>query len=283
LAAPRLRRGIISRAYAWTLGGNSAGFPVLDQCVKRTCHTGFTLIEMLVVIAIIAILAALLLAALSAAKDRANRTVCLNNLRQVNLGIRMYSDDANDTSPSVSTNPVTTYYRLLMQGYVGMDAPSPKDKVFACPADLFRYAFSTNGVPRYMPESLHDLSGSLYSSYTFNGINQYPGILTPNPDGSVPGISRLKLSSIKHPARTVLVAETPAYIPYSWHQPKRPVSNPQNMFFNNAKDMVSFVDGHASYIKIYWNTNLAGLPHPIQRMSGVYDPPVGYDYQWSPD
>jgi prepilin-type N-terminal cleavage/methylation domain-containing protein len=253
--------------------------------VKNHCHddAGLTLVELLVVIAIITILAALLLPTLSAAKNRAYRTVCLNNLRQVNLGIRMYSDDANDTSPSISTNPVSSYYRLLMQGYVGMSTPSPQDKVFACPADTFYYAFATNGTRVYVPKSRHDQAWSLYCSYSFNGINQVSNILVRNPNGSMSGISGLKLSSIRHPARTVLVAENPASVPYSWHQPKQPVSNPQNMFFNNALDMVGFVDGHVSYIKIYWNTNLAGLPHHIHMMSAAYDPPAEYDYQWSPN
>jgi prepilin-type N-terminal cleavage/methylation domain-containing protein len=57
--------------------------------------SGFAFLELLVVIAIVSILAALLLPALSAAKEKAKRTACLDHLRQINAGIRMYSDDAN--------------------------------------------------------------------------------------------------------------------------------------------------------------------------------------------
>ena len=54
----------------------------------------FTLMELLVVIAIIAILAALLLPALSAAKQKARRIGCLNNLRQLSVACKMYADDS---------------------------------------------------------------------------------------------------------------------------------------------------------------------------------------------
>jgi prepilin-type N-terminal cleavage/methylation domain-containing protein/prepilin-type processing-associated H-X9-DG protein len=64
----------------------------------RTVRRGFTLIELLVVIAIIAVLIALLLPAVQAAREAARRAQCVNNLKQIGLGMHNYIS-ANSTFP----------------------------------------------------------------------------------------------------------------------------------------------------------------------------------------
>jgi len=61
--------------------------------------SAFTLIELLVVIAIIAILAAILFPVFERAREQANKTACLSNMKQIALGILQYNQDYDDTLP----------------------------------------------------------------------------------------------------------------------------------------------------------------------------------------
>jgi hypothetical protein len=170
-----------------------------------------------------------------------------------------------------------------MSNYVGVNGePSPQNKLFACPADTFYVNLirrpNTPSDLAYVRTPLYEQTNFDYSSYAFNGGAKT--IFGTN----TPGISGRKISSIKDPARTVLIAEVPAFFPYSWHQSSTPggVTLPGSVvLFNNAQNMAGFVDGHANYIKIYWNSNR--LPPGVYTLAMQYDPPAGYDYKWSGD
>jgi prepilin-type N-terminal cleavage/methylation domain-containing protein len=217
--------------------------------MKVQRSNAFTLLELLVVIAVISILAALLLPALSRSKEEGRRTFCMNNLKEVNTAIRLYADDWADflpvlPNPNPYPNGVGAFYKQLVKGYLGLTGPaSPTEKVFICPSDTI----------------IQVQAGHAFTSYTFNGYEVGPE--------AIPRITGQKMSAIKSPAKAVLVGEWPAFFGGSWH----PVINGDSP---NAKDVLSFVDGHASFTRIYWNGVSDSDPCS-------YEPPAGYDYNWN--
>ena len=105
---------------------------------------GFTLIELLVVIAIIAVLIALLLPAVQAAREAARRAQCVNNLKQLGLGLHMYHD-INNRFP------------------MGAQGRNPNSATAAYPNPSYRHPFVVSLMPYYEQTAL-------YNAYNFQAV-----------------------------------------------------------------------------------------------------------------
>jgi len=229
----------------------------------------FTLIELLVVIAIIAILAAMLMPVLSRARASAHRAACISNLRQINLATRMYADDHADAL--TYTNEIYFSYKESILPYLGSlpDAVST-NQIFACPADDFDLQGTIAGWfsnPPITGRGFCNQSWTHYSSYFFNGDANVSGTQT-----NFIHMAQKAFDSVREPELTILDAEGSGGMGMSAHERKQPLQ------FADARSVMSFVDGHVEFIRIYWNGVAGADGFPF-----FYEPPPGYDYKWSGD
>lgn len=101
----------------------------------RRC--AFTLVELLVVIAIVGLLAALLFPEFSRFQDRARSVACMNNLRQIGVGILSYVADNDNTYPVIEPNPESPVYSEDVKAtpLSEFDEYGISGQVLRCPAD----------------------------------------------------------------------------------------------------------------------------------------------------
>jgi prepilin-type N-terminal cleavage/methylation domain-containing protein/prepilin-type processing-associated H-X9-DG protein len=217
-----------------------------------TCHSrcqtrrkaGFTLIELLVVIAIISILAAILFPVFARARENARRASCSSNLKQIGIGLMMYTQDyderlpRNDNAIGGIGTPVDT-----LQPYI------KSYQVWICPSDSSPYVLAS-GSDRKTSYAMNQIYFTVASQALF--------------EANTPGISVASLASIDDPSGTIAFGDSSGYYQVTASSPSAAVlnssANPetfgessgQGLFVARHLDTCNFLflDGHVKSLRL---------------------------------
>ncbi len=241
-----------------------------DRCSgPRRARTGFTLLELLVVVAIIALLMAILLPSLSAAREQSRRVVCASNLHQITLAWHMYLDESKGRFPT-GLNVYANYGGFQGQGApsFGSNPSSPRPKplnrylhlplvlrtggaVFTCPSD--------RGLVGVRPTAWRYYGTSYYPNNLLIGRQVYKETDIPCEDlwtrlvgddsasppipSMIAGLIRWK---IDNDSLVILMGDSSWY--EHWYN-KRPDRFP---WWHSRPGMhnIAFMDGHGDYVRI---------------------------------
>ncbi len=220
---------------------------------------GFTLIELLVVIAIIAILAAILFPVFAKAREKARQTTCLNNEKQIGLGIMQYVQDYDETYPAAVRvqDDAWVYVNTVV------DALNPyvkSDQIWRCPSLTGSGLAADTSVGKYPTHYFFNsyITGWIVGFYSTYGTYWWNHPAT--------------LASVKSPAATLMMGELFApndvtatskdvamhydnyhylahYLPVGHGQERKWPDGRSGGEVHNDGMNVTFADGHAKWYK----------------------------------
>jgi len=200
---------------------------------------GFTLIELLVVIAIISLLAAILFPVFARARENARKTSCMNNLKQIGIGITQYTQDYDELMPAVSLSSPNPRWHENIQAYV------KSAQIFKCPSNSSKVFITGAPTNTYLNHYLGNGNNNLGAA-AGTGFNFRRPLDATLPDGSAEATT--SLSDIQAPAQCITVSE---------NKGSRNTSNLYSISAAGGMDFTNhlgstnflFADGHVKALK----------------------------------